>query len=163
MTRSVVLTLAFCAARCAKRSLLTRCSGVSPGTLGGVLEATAAEALEAAEAPAALEVAWGMVEVKRVASLTLRGATRDAMVMKRGSSDGLPSGGRDWRDGGVGSGESGVGAEGRGAGGVMRFFEEWNSGPAIGAVEPREEELSRTRPIHLAMPIWGENTAGDDG
>lgn len=35
-----------------------------------------------ADGPADFEAAWGMVDVKRVASLTLRGPTLDAIVKK---------------------------------------------------------------------------------
>lgn len=60
---------------CACRSRLTRCSGVSPGIRGGGFGAA-----PPAAAPPVLEVACGIVEVKRVASLTLRGPILDAMV-----------------------------------------------------------------------------------
>lgn len=73
MNLSVLLIWAFCAARCACRNLLTRCSGVSPG-MRGTLGATA-------DPPVAVfEVAWGMVDVKRVASLTLLGPILEAIV-----------------------------------------------------------------------------------
>ena len=74
-TRSARLICAFCAAMCACRSRRTRCSGVSPGIRGGCFGAAPPAAL-----PAVLEVACGIVEVKRVASLTLRGPILDAMV-----------------------------------------------------------------------------------
>ena len=95
MMRSVLLIRAFCAARCAARSRRTRCSGVSPGSrFEGLTEARAA----AEEGVAAcLAVAWGMVDVKRVASLTLLGPTRDAMACVCGGGrggDGRPIGRR---------------------------------------------------------------------
>lgn len=73
MNLSALLICAFCAARCACRSLLTRCSGVSPG-MRGTLGATADPPV------AVLEVAWGMVDVKRVASLTLLGPILEAIA-----------------------------------------------------------------------------------
>lgn len=74
MILSVLLTCACCAARCAARSRLTRCSGVSPGIrFEGLMDDLAAGLAD-------LDVAWGMVDVKRVASLTLLGPTRDAMA-----------------------------------------------------------------------------------
>lgn len=48
--------------------------------------------LEAAAAPVDLEVAWGMLDVKRVASLTLRGPTLDAMAPCCGRVDGKGDG-----------------------------------------------------------------------
>ena len=75
MTLSVLLTCARCAARWACRSRRTRCSGVSPGIRLAALLAAEGEAEDAD-----LEVACGMFEVKRVASLTLRGPTLEAMT-----------------------------------------------------------------------------------
>lgn len=76
MNLSVLLICAFCAARCACLNLLTRCSGVSPG-MRGTLGATA-------DPPVAVfEVAWGMVDVKRVASLTLLGPILEAIVAEQ--------------------------------------------------------------------------------
>lgn len=72
MTLSALLTCAFCAARCACLNRRTRCSGVSPGIL---------EAFGAAEV-ADFDVAWGMVDVNLVASLTLRGPILDAILEK---------------------------------------------------------------------------------
>lgn len=71
ITLSVLLICAFCAARWACLNRWTRCSGVSPGILM-VLGAAAAEVAD-------FEVAWGMVEVNLVASLTLRDPIRDAI------------------------------------------------------------------------------------
>lgn len=73
MTLSALLTCAFCAARCACLNRRTRCSGVSPGIL---------EAFGAAEV-ADFDVAWGMVDVNLVASLTLRGPILDAILRKK--------------------------------------------------------------------------------
>lgn len=79
MTLSVLLTCALCAARCACLNRLTRCSGVSPG----ILEAALGVAAEVAD----FEVAWGMVEVNLVASLTLRGPIREAILKFRGCKE----------------------------------------------------------------------------
>jgi hypothetical protein len=72
IARSDLLTCACCAAKWACRNLRTRCSGVSPGILllAGGLDAEVA----------VLDVACGILDVKRVASLTLRGPTRDDIV-----------------------------------------------------------------------------------
>lgn len=77
MNLSVLLIWAFWAARCAWRRRRTRCSGDSPG-MRGELTLDAADDVE--PPPADFDVAWGMVDVKRVASLTLRGPILDAMV-----------------------------------------------------------------------------------
>lgn len=86
MKRSVWLIWAFWAARCAMRSLFTRCSGVSPGIREGfgAVAATEGEGLAAAAAePAVLDVACGIVEVNLVASLTVRGPILEAIVVVR--------------------------------------------------------------------------------
>jgi len=70
--RSYVDTGAFLAARCAARSLCIRCSNVSPTWPG-----PPAPAAFVAEA---LDRGCGVVEVKRVASVALRGPTRVAIL-----------------------------------------------------------------------------------
>lgn len=102
MTLSALLTCALCAARCACLNRLTLCSGVSPG----ILEAALGVAAEVAD----FEVAWGMVEVNLVASLTLRGPIRDAILrfrkcegdIKRSLNGKSSKGDQDCRDTGQG-------------------------------------------------------------
>jgi hypothetical protein len=89
--RSTLDTCAVRAAWWAARNRLTRSSGVSPlrgrvlplAGRGALPPGLGPEALEGVDAGAegnCLEEAWGVVDVKRVASDALRGETRDAIV-----------------------------------------------------------------------------------
>lgn len=69
--RSYLEIGAFLAAKCAALNRATRCSRVSP----------TGPALAAAEV---LDLGCGVVEVKRVASLTLRGPDRELIVCRPG-------------------------------------------------------------------------------
>ena len=76
-TLSRVLSWAFLTARCALRNRATRSSGVScrnllpwPDSLAAAVRLEAGSFL----VDGALAVAWGVCAVKRVASVTLRGA-----------------------------------------------------------------------------------------
>jgi hypothetical protein len=90
---------------CAARNRATFCSGVSRG--GGAPEPAPGDkgpdlgGVKRDGGAAAFELAWGVVAVNRVASVTLRGAVDIAMIIcpGRGSSTGSSGAGRamGWR------------------------------------------------------------------
>lgn len=130
ITRSVLLIWAFRAARCACRNRRTRCSGVSPGSRDAAAGFGAAAV--------AFEVACGMLDVNRVASLTLRGPIRDAMADESGLGRWETWGGGD-------DGLTGLWFER--AHKVMRFFERLGRGgiwgETIGSVQRKSGQVTR--------------------